>query len=250
MNTSTLVPLKGVSDFDTVTVEWFMRDDLSTLGSSAVNLLGPVAAPKPLRQQSSWPVDRPPLLATQLMQFGSSFTLNQFDSMSGAESNTNTVFLYPTSDVAANTTTSLIARDPRSSGGGATPIDQPSDTPLPVRCNATLSAGGYSCRIALTLPAPMGGGARNAYLRVTPFYNSTSFRVSLSNGATPVDFNGVQPEVDSTGRANDVFRRVVSQVNMVDTSFPYPEGALDLTGNLCKDFAVTDTTYYPGTCTP
>ncbi len=254
VNTSTLVPLVSApgDEFNTVTLEWFAREDLSSLGSGAVNLLGPVGAPKPLRAQASWPVDRPPLVGAQLMQYGANFSLTDFDSMSGAQSNANTVFLYPTSDVAANTTASLTARDPRSSGGGPTPIDQPTDTPLPVRCVASLSAGGYSCRIALQLPEPIGGTAadRHSYLRVTPFYNATSFRVSLSNGATPVDFSGVQPEVDSTGRANDVFRRVLSKVNMIDTSFPYPEGALDLTGNLCKDFAVTDTAYYAGTCTP
>ena len=137
-NISRLIPLRATEEFNTVTIEWFSRDDLGTsTTSTSVNLLSGISSPMPLRQTSSWPVDRPPLLRTQLMQYGDSFTLEQFDYMSGSESNANTIFLYPTSASAANTSTSFAARDQRrTSPTGQTPADISADTPLPVRCRA------------------------------------------------------------------------------------------------------------------
>lgn len=252
-NESALIPLRGASAYDTVTVEWYSREDLGdATTSTAVSLLGAGTAPKPLRQQSSWPANRPPVLRAQLMQTGSSFSLTDFDFASNGEANSLAVFMYPTSDAAANTSTSFIARDTRKNSPTAqTPQDAAADTPLPVRCQASLTSGGYSCKLSLTIPNPIGGGNGSEFLRLTPYYAATHFRVTLSSGVTPVNFNGVQSEIDSTGRANELFRRVVTRVDLTDTNFPYPDAALDLTGNLCKDFAVTDTTYIAGaSCTP
>lgn len=249
MNTSSLIRLRGVQDFDTVTVEWFSREDLgSATTSTAVSLL----SSNPLIAQASWPANRPPLMRAQLMQYGSSFLLEDFDIMKDGQSNANTVFLYPTSSTAAAASTGFTARDARKTPTQPTQPSVGADTPLPVNCRSNLSGGGYSCKMSLTLPVPIGGGDRTAYLRLTPLYNAAHYRVSLSNGATPVLFSGVQPEVDSTGRANDLFRRVSSRIDLVDTSFPYPEAAVDLTGSLCKNFAVTDSTYYNSSteCTP
>jgi hypothetical protein len=106
--------------------------------------------------------------------------------------------------------------------------------------------------MTLDLPTPIGGGDRQAYLRLSSLYNGAHFRVTLSNNGAAEKFSGVQPIVDSTGRANDIFRRISARVNLYD--FPYPDAALDITGNLCKSFSVTDTEYFPGTgdytCTP
>ena len=82
-------------------------------------------------------------------------------------------------------------------------------------------------------------------------YNATHFKVTLNSGATPLDFSGVQPSIDSTGRASTQYSRVETRVDLTSTNFAFPEAAVDLTGNLCKDFTVTDNaTDYTNSCTP
>ena len=56
-------------------------------------------------------------------------------------------------------------------------------------------------------------------------------------------FNGVQPIVDSTGRANNLFRRISSRVDtpMTDeNAMPLPRAALGVRGDLCKSFIIGD----------
>jgi len=242
---SLLIPLSGVDTFNGVTVEWFSAADLS----SATSMAAPdttVAAPKPLYTQADWPENRPAVMRTQFMQVGTSFRLSDFDTTSSdAKSNANTVFLYPSTS--GSTSAVLTDRDVRANPH--LPADAGS-APLPTKCVAAIPSGGYACSITLTLPTPIGATDRTAataYLRLTPLYVSSHVRVTL-NGT---QFKGVQPIVDSTGRANDVFRRVQSRVDLYDTSsFPYPDGAVDVAGSLCKDFGVTDTDYLAGSCTP
>lgn len=248
-NGSTVIPLKGASTFDTVQVQWFSRDDVST-GSVNLPTLG---ARNYL--QSAWPQNRPSVLRTQLMQYGSSFTMENFDATVGGRSNTNTLFLFPVRGTIANNY-AFTDRDVRANSAmSEPPKDDAGNSPLPVSCVATVaSSADYSCTATLTLPQPYNGNAdnsnRSAYLRLAAFYNASHFRVTLYNGPTQVNFNEVQAVVDSTGRANDLFRRVESRVNMFDTDLPFPEAAVDVTGNFCKDFSVTDTQYFAGSCTP
>ena len=70
------------------------------------------------------------------------------------------------------------------------------------------------------------------------------------DGCTSVDFADVQPIVDSTGRANDLFRRIEARVELVDTYFPIVNYALavdktkDGEGDVEKDFYVTTNCKY------
>jgi len=235
-NTSKLVPLIADKPFSTVTVEWFMASDIGITGT-ALSLLSNGAPSKPLYLQKDWPANRPSLMRTQLMQFGSSFTLDSFDATSSSLTNSNasTLFLYPTSTTILGPDKSVVdtaafSKDARQISYG---------TPQPVKCISDLNVGGYACTVTITLPQAVDqtDNKRTAYLRLTPLYNASHFRVSLGEGAR---FSGVQPSIDSTGRANDQYRRVESRVDLMDTNFPFPESALDLTGNLCKDFVVTE----------
>lgn len=251
-DTSKLIPLKSTGPFTEIIVQWYTNEDLGT-SSTVVNLASPVPQQLsqggqplwPLIGQSSWPANRPPVFRTQLMQFGANFTLSSFDSTVNGTSNANTLFLYPVGQTGTvDTTQDTIAiadRDIRRVATGS---------PESVRCSGNLEGGGYACSVRIVLPNPIGTSSpdtRNAYLRVTSLYKSTRFRVMLSG----TQFDGVQPIIDATGRANDIFRRVESRVDLIDTNFPFPDSAVDISGNFCKDFSVTtDASAYTNSCTP
>jgi len=249
-NKSRLIPLKSTAAITSVTIQWYLPEDLGST-SKAVNLLGETSADtaKPLYQQAKWVAARPSLLRVQLMQFGSDdptsgFTLSDFDKnddSNAINSNANTIFLYPVKRAvasSANVSYAIASEDTRQIASGS---------PKKTRCLADLSGGGYACTATLTLPQAIGqtNDKRTAYLRITPLYNATNFRVTLGSadpvGTPIVMFDGVQPAIDSTGRANDLYRRIESRVDLTDTSFPFPEAAVDLTSELCKDFIVTAT---------
>ena len=247
-NESKLIPLVSTAPFSTVTVQWFSRSDVANT-TGAVNLPTVSSNTKPLLLQANWPGDRPSVMRTQFMQVGDNFRLSNFDARNDAgESNANTVFLYPASNGLSSSTELVLAdRDVRRTESGAVgPADQGS-APTPIQCTTSVSAGGYACSATLRLPTPIGGGAvATSYLRLTPLYNASHVRITLGGA----QFKGVEPIVDATGRANDLFRRVQSRIDLYDTSFPYPDAAVDVNGNFCKDFGVTDTTYIAGSCTP
>ena len=174
---------------------------------------------------------------------GGSFKLSDFDdSQAGNKSNANTLFLYPSATGLANEDFALDARR------------SPTNTPHQVKCNTSFVDGEYACQATIKLPSPIDGNVtdRNAYLRLTALYNGAHYRVRLKNGGNYIQFNQVQPLVDSTGRADDIFRRIQARIELTG-DFTYPEAAVDMQGNLCKNFTITDVdSGYKGsaTCTP
>jgi Tfp pilus assembly protein PilX len=238
------IPLTGVSDFDSIRLDWFSAKDLQ---SDVKTIDVPsFTSGTPLLTQSSWisatTPNRPPVMRTQLMQFGSNgFLLSDFDGITNSAntSNTNTLFLYPSS-IISSTSTSF-----------ASNTRQSPSAPTLAHCDATLRSGGYSCSATITLPNPIGGGTRTAYLDLSTLYRRSSYQVTLLSGSGVVQFDAVQPKVDSTGRANDLFRRVESRIETSGGSV-YPYAAVVVTGNLCKNFSVADTasSYSASSCMP
>ena len=256
---STIVPLKSLNSFNVVRIEWFNKSDNGnninvTLDS---NLTNPLFA--------DWGLNRPSIMRAQLIQFASSFNLNDFnDTNISGQSNMNTLFLYPSS-IGLNNVGSFATKDIRRNVNNPDNPDQKPGSPVAVECKANFNVVEYACSADLTLPIPIGGTGNTgntAYLRLTSLYKGSSFRLSLYNGlpladkTNSVKFNGVQPSIDSTGRANDMFRRVESRVRLMDVNFPFPDSEIDTTGNLCKDFVVTDnsddynTYVYNNPCSP
>lgn len=237
-----LIPLVGVDSFSKIKIEWFSRKDLPPSANNTVDLLS--TAGTPLLNQTDWHADRPPIMRAQLIQFADSgFSLGDFEG-TGAIGYNNTLFLYP-STVGLPSSVDLPIGTTRKA---------PTFSPNQIQCESNFNSGvSYSCSTTISLNIAVSAGVKTAYLNLEAIYNKANYRITLLDGSTPVEFKNVQPVIDSTGRANDYFKRVKTRVEMSDTNFPYPAAAIAINGSFCKDFIVTDN---PGdysastTCTP
>lgn len=231
-----LVPLVGTGAFNKVKIEWFSVKDLPS-GVVATDLFKSTSLNPPLFTPDNWDswggstnLNTPSVIRAQLIQFSTSgFNLGSFDS----GKNVNTTFLYPVSSDSSVSSSPALPDSVRM---------YPTRYPVPIKCASDLSNDGYACSATLNLSDPDGGNKDNrvAYLNIMSLYKKANFRIVMYSDSTIVPFDGVEPEIDSTGRANDLFRRVVSRVQFTDANFPYPQAAVDITGNFCKNFSVTD----------
>jgi len=242
-DSSTVIPLIGVSAFDTIKIEWFNANDLQ---NSTNAYIPPFASgkplPLPLLHQDIWTSseqpNRPSIMRSQLIQFDNDgFILGNFNDDGNPNGSNNTLFLYPSNIVESQKAFTNNHRRTYSF-----------DTPKQVTCQTDLSAGGYAC--SATIKLPTASDNHTQYLNLTSIYKKANYRITLLNGLTPVKLDGVQPLIDSTGRVNDIFRRVQTRVELTDVNFPYPEAAIDIRGDFCKTFFVTNSTddYSDGGC--
>lgn len=164
---------------------------------------------------------------------------------------TRSVFLVPNASgnaaaVPSTTPINFGAVDPRG-------FDQTKVNLVGIRCNGTppnLAVGTYGCTARLELPLGQPSTSNTYFLRVTPLYGSTHFRLQLMhNSSTVVNFDGVEPMIDSTGRASDVFRRVQARVRLGDTT-NLPEFSAESANDICKNMQVSDGSYYLGNVCP
>jgi len=246
-NESRVIPLDVVAGktFDRIQIQWFNSNDLNSADNTKIGL-----SLNALGLSSSWTptpssaanINKPPILRTQLIQTdysGVGFTLSSFDDLTNParKGNSNTLFFYPNGSSGVANTTAINSKNAA--------LDTRQDprtniAPNPITCSGDIAAGGYSCTVQLVMPKEGNANKVNSLLRLTPIYGKSNFRVTLLDGTTPVNFNGVQPQIDSTGRANSLYRRLQTRVELADTNFPYPEAAVDITGSFCKNFWVTD----------
>lgn len=240
---SSVIPLKVATgaSFDSLVLSWFAPDPSNPTQSPSLDTIPTIKLP----QFDNWNGangSKPSLVRAQLMQFSrSGYKQSDFDSPQDSA----TLYLYPSR---VGTATTSFAIDGRRTG---------TLQPTSVLCHTNFTdLGGYACQVKISLPVPLGGTAadRIAYLRLSSLYNSTDFQVQLINNNTPVDFYDVQPSIDSTGRAADVFRRVDARVERSDPneSLLFPRATVDITGNFCKSLTVSNSPsdYDTGSCTP
>ncbi len=103
-------------------------------------------------------------------------------------------------------------------------------------CDASAAANGYVCTATITLPM-----IREAILRLRMIYRPANVQITLRNTSTgTVIAPGQQAEIDVTGRANNVYRRIRVRVplsNNTDTT-GIPEYAIESAEGLCKQISV------------
>ena len=136
----------------------------------------------------------------------------------------------------------------------ATDTSRNNNRPAVPNCiNGGYNDDGYACEA--TINGNGNSGIRYLVLSLPYKESNISFRVvqySGINGSGKVVTTPAQIAVDSTGRANDYYRRVEVRLQPADINFPYPDYALSSyggeggDGNLIKNFWVTKNCWTAG----
>lgn len=237
-SSSIIIPLKTAEEASRVKLQWFGTS--VGVPGGVLEGLGTAAT---LPAKSGWPALRPPILRVELINLQD----KSITTLDGADGQ-RTAYLYPKRGASA--AIYLQGLDGRDHSGSGTLA------PQRVGCNddITTNVSGYVCNVTLVLPDGIDTRASNIYLRVTSFYNSADISVSpqklVGTELQDVKYVGVQPAIDSTGRAGDVFRRVEARVETTDGEVAYPRATIDITNNLCKTLSVTSRAdeYDAGSC--
>lgn len=240
---SKIVPLKGVGNFSKIRLSWHSKEDMTTDGTISLDT---VSSDPRLVTEAAWNrnSNRPAVIKAQYFGYTSAMNeLKQLDDNFSKDGNgLDEQIYYPSSNKspAANNSTSLSTSRRLTQDNSGT-LKQLS----PVQCANNLSNAAYACHVVVSLGHTVKT-SDVAFVRLTPIYKTANFKVELLDDANRVvDFDGVQPKVDSTGRANDQFRRVESRIEFEDQNLPVPDFALQLedpNGVLCKNFWVTNLT--------
>lgn len=231
LNDAVIIPINGTEDVQHIVVSWFTTDDFSGVENKNLNLINYQASQGQWTKDADWPSNRPPIIIAQYFRF--SDNLANYDR---GGSNFKTVFLVPSS---TGLNQGQFSKDGRI--GYNPPIS-------PVRCAPNLNAGGYACEYTMELPEEAQASQPDrTFIRLSKRYSSkATFKVRLKDKhGNFVKFDGVQPAVDSNGRANDLFRRVEARIQPLtggSGAIPTPLGAVRIEkGDFCKDFSVSDT---------
>ena len=176
----------------------------------------------------------PPMLTVRLIQTDEYFNLSELSaSYSADRTDTGQLYFVP-SNTAGDT--SVQAADWGKSA------DKAENKTKRVRC---ATSGDFWCSVDMPLPSTFKGSTSrsdaNTYLLVSIPYGvpETDLSVSVYAGGGIQDFTGVQARVDSTGRANDLYRRIETRVELVDTYFAYPEFEITMSGSPSKPLEKT-----------
>ena len=201
----------------------------------------------------------PPIVEVQLVQTGSSFTMRDFDETEGNATDRGTLYLIPTKS-GSSSVVNQIGKDKMVKSNNRMQTNRS----VGVSCPETPTSD-FHCVAEIEIPDVLHGGPRNNntfMMAVSLPYQqpNTDFSIELicSNGAScgnvvgkvnPGDENSdnivklknTQVSIDSTGRANDLYRRVETRVETSDSTFDfdYPYYPLQVLGGaVSKKMAV------------
>ncbi len=224
-----VVYLKGVRDYTKVRLSWFSRNNLNGKNATDPLFYASPLGNKSLPDLGGWRSAtgaRPQVMRATYIP----------DAVGDShDTDDKTLYLFPHAKVAVATDINF-ALDNRRQGSATNLVSAPV-------CLSTFNNTfeEYACTATLVIPAPTA----SSYIYLASPYGAVDYKVELiDGGGLPVDFDGIQPIVDSTGRAGDVFRRVQARVERStggDAQALYPRATIDITNNFCKTFAVGST---------
>lgn len=185
---------------------------------------------------------KPAVVALTMVQTATSFSLGDFNTSSGAATDRGTLYFVPSPAQGSRLTSSTdnyIVAETSQSGGGWTNTIRSSETegfaksnnkgiknvPYVVRCDTKNQD--YACITESDIPAPVNGDRNHDtfIFSVSLPYGGPKTHFSLEfldSEGNPLLLDGVQVSIDSTGRANDLFRRVETRLEPADAAYPYP----------------------------
>lgn len=224
----------------------------------------------------------PPTIGVQLIQTASNFNMSTLNSKTnGSQTDRATVYLVPTNstDMAGNNRGSEIQSDWTFMGAynGSNNVidseqvantnDHSKDYPFAVYCpEKNASANAYACSATINLPEPIGGARSDetfVFVISLPYGQpATDFALELickddsakncSGGTVDGDGNlagdpvatldRMQVMIDSTGRANDLFRRLEIRLDPGESTFGFPLYAVQIDDGFEKTLTVTKET--------
>ncbi len=253
----------SANDISSVRVSWFtnqdkMTSDLKYSNFNVGNQSGNVVFGS-LNDENGASV--PPTISLAMIQTGPDFALDDFEKTVGDQTNRGMVYLVPANEDDLNEMSGqsedyeLVGYDGIDVEGFKKSNDKTArNLPYVVGCNPE-SAADFVCSVEIALPKPIGEERNNdTFVFVVGLpYGTPSTDVSLEfmcadgakcgaqtitndDGSEQVDYtgvatlDGVQISIDSTGRANDMYRRVEARLEGSTGSSLSLMGPLELLG--------------------
>lgn len=237
-----VINLRGTTAFDRVRIRWHSRENMTNGNNIALDLLNNPSV-RPRIDSRNWRnQNRPAILKAQFYGYVPHVGMSSSDMDTPYPDDGNgasEMLFYPVNRTSASSSNESRMPTVRRNESSSQATTNYTFTRCSDRMDANSNA--YACETTVDI----GRSVRPSdvlYLRLTPLMNDSNFKVELLNGNTVVDFAGVQPKVDSTGRANTQLRRVESRIGFNDTSFPVPLFSAQTESNeepICKEFSVT-----------
>lgn len=272
-NSTRVVPVKlkdkSAKDITSVRLSWYSKTDGSDYQFTNIDNSGVVFP------QFSTKAATPPTISLGLIQTDATFDLDEFDLTGNNATNRGTIFLTPSDKAGQAQNESgdnhFAAYDGSKNYINSNAFVKSNDRtvknlPYEVYCDVN-DSNAYACSVVIELPNPIDHGdpgvTRNDEtfmfaINIPYGQPSTDIQLefctsascettTLADGTTEngsADLKNVQVRIDSTGRANDLYRRVETRLDTSDIYFPYPLYALELLGddgndNLNKNMTVT-----------
>ena len=137
---------------------------------------------------------------------------------------TTTLFLYPTA-----------------AGGGTVSASGNNGKVIPAFCDTNLGDKNVhgvtkpnECNVSIDVTSP---GQTTFFVRVKPIYSDAELTLTANQSSGLVPFSNDQALIDSTGKSQDVLRRIQVRVPIttLDNS-PFPDNAVQSTNSICKQF--------------